>query len=129
MYPADERPAGVVVLVALFALEGVGWLVSVAFLAPLLPRSTGGAATACGLAGFLGVLDLLVAYGLWTLAHWSWTGGIALSAIGVAAYPIGLFQGLPLTLPFGLVVSLAAFVFLFRPSVMAALGEKRAGGR
>jgi len=116
MYPADERPAGLVVLVVLFALQAAVWfafsglLLVVANLvgsAPILAKVLWVA--------FLlpGLLYVRVAQGLWGRASWSWSAAIVLSVFGLASFPIGLvLPPVLLFAPLGTPTSIAALIVL-----------------
>jgi RNA polymerase subunit RPABC4/transcription elongation factor Spt4 len=58
----------------------------------------------------IGLLDLVVGWGLWTLQSWARMAAIVLAVIGLLAFPIGT------------IISIIILWYLFKPEVKAAFG-------
>lgn len=126
------RPTGITVLAILAAIGGV-----FAILGGLALIGLGGlaAASGAGLGAFggilgllflvLGALELVLAYGFWTLKPWAWTLGVGLQGASIA---LALLQFVNNTAGImGLILSLAIsgviLYYLFQPHVKAAFGR------
>ena len=76
------------------------------------------------LLGLLALLNLVFAYGAWTLKPWGWTLGVILQVISillpVLSIAIGLRGGSPLL---GIVISVLILYFLLRQDTKKAFGR------
>ena len=130
------RPIGVTVLAILAAIGGVLLILSGLTLAgisgAIADTGLGGMATVVGFVVILvGVLYLVLTYGLWTLKPWAWTLGVGLQGASILLTIIQLIGQMlapsassPIV---GAVVALAIptaiLFYLFRPHVKAAFGR------
>ncbi len=135
MYLGDERPAGIVILLVLFALEAAAWF-ALAGLTLLV------AFPECGcsivpwswrivLFGLISVALLCVgllyvdtARDLWGMERSAWRAAIALSAFAFASGPLALTLASPFRFyaPLGVPVGLICLVILFHRSVAPRFG-------
>lgn len=127
MYSDDERPAGIVVLVVVFALQAAVWF-GVSGLLLVLANPVGSAPMLVKFlwVGFLlpGLLYVRVAQGFWEHASWSWSAAIVLSVFGLASFPIGLvLPPLLLFAPLGTPTSLVALIALSLRDTRTELGH------
>ncbi len=71
------RPAGITALAILTGLQGIALIASPFFTTGVAPttsplNNSGLGLFVAGFAVFLGIVSLLLAYGLWTLKTWAW---------------------------------------------------------
>jgi hypothetical protein len=122
-----KRPIGITILAVLSFLVGAFYLLAaIGFLAsvPFGARLRTGLGTYFGwLAVLIGVVDLLAAYGLWTLRPWGWGLMVALVAVNLGA-AIGILVAgfLPAGPIFSLTVNGFILWYLLRAEVKAAFG-------
>jgi hypothetical protein len=125
-----QRPTGITILAVLAAIGGV-----FALLAGLALVGMGGLAGTAGGGGFaailgllflaLGALELVLAYGFWTLKPWAWTLGIGLQVAGVV---LNVLQFMNNTANAGstvvsVVIAAAIIWYLYQPHIKAAFGR------
>jgi len=107
-----ERPGGITVLAILYGLEGLFALGAGGLAAAgssLIPRIGGGFVAAFGIVMIIiGLIDFVIAYGLWTLQSWARTVAIIFAIIGLLGFPIGT------------IISIIILWYLFRPEVKEA---------
>jgi hypothetical protein len=145
----NNRPTGVTIIGILTIIGGVLMLVSgiaLAALASVFPlvASTGDQASMLqsqipstipveylGIASLsvgtiliiIGVVSLIVAYGLFKAKKWAWTANVALSiisiAVGIASIAAGSIGSIV-----GIVISGAILYYLYRPHVKEYFGKK-----
>ena len=102
-----ERPGGITVLAILYGLEGLFALGTGGLAAAgssLIPGIGGDFVAAFG----IGLIDFVIAYGLWTLQSWARTVAIIFAIIGLLGFPIGT------------IISIIILWYLFRPEVKEA---------
>jgi len=106
------RPSGVTILAVLYWLSAIvailGGLVYVAGMAYLLPLAflalfwiVGGALIV------IGILDIVIGWGLWSLRKWARTAAIVLAVVGLISFPIGT------------IISIIILWYLFKPEIKA----------
>ena len=132
----NERPTGVTILAILAAIGGV--LSIIAGVALLGLGALAGAAGSGGLGGLtaifgiiaivLGVAEIVLAYGLWTLKPWAWTLGIGLAIISLALIVVqAVLSGNIVNSLIGSIISIVIWAivlyYLFTPRVKAAFGR------
>jgi len=106
------RPSGVTILAVLYWLSAIiailGGLAYVAGIALLLPLGFLAILWVLGVALIvIGVLDILIGWGLWNLKRWARTVAIVLAVIGLISFPIGT------------VISIITLWYLFKPEIKA----------
>ena len=133
-----QRPTGVTILAVLAAIGGVlGILAGIALvglggLAGAAGVSVGGAALVGGLVVLvLGVAELALAYGFWTLKPWAWKWGIVLAALQVVVAVLGVVgivfsTSVPSAL-ISIVISGVIIYYLSKPDIRAAFGAPATG--
>lgn len=71
----------------------------------------------------IGIVSLIVAYGLFKAKKWAWTANVALSiisiAVGIASIAAGSIGSIV-----GIVISAAILYYLYRPHVKEYFGKK-----
>jgi hypothetical protein len=125
------RPTGVTILAV---LAGIGGVLGLLF--GLLTVLLGGALGAAGagplgaLAGafgfillILGVLYLVLAYGMWGLRPWAWTLGLGLAIVGIVFGVLWLLSGDIATALVQLVINGVIAYYLWQPSIKATFGR------
>lgn len=114
-----KRPVGVTVISVLLMIGAV-----ISILAGLAALGVFGASTAAGIAIVtlvLGVLQFVVALGLWSLQKWAWTFTIVVVLLRIASDIWGLFANVGLAAVIGsLVVNVIVFLYLWSRGVRAA---------
>ena len=124
---AKERPWGVSVIAVLQLFAGI-----YAIYDGIILLGWGQTAVAAGDAAgntvviwsvlglVLGVLSLLMFWGLWTLAAWGWWGTLAVRAADVVLAVVGIFAGTPNLL--ALLFSVAIIAYLVQRSIRQEFG-------
>lgn len=132
---ATERPFGVVILVILEVLGALGLL----GLGSMLMVGAGfiGLAALSEMPGFggliaglfvavgafmlvLGIISLVVAWGLWTGQGWAWTICLILTIISLILSIPGAFAGVGII---GIIIDIVIIYYLTRPHVKAFFGK------
>ena len=103
-----EKPTGVLICTILFAIGGIlyvlGGLVMLMMGGVMLGIEDVGSDEAAFIAGFFGVIaiivlliglvELAVAWGIWTLQNWARIGGIIMAVISLIGFPVGTIIGI-----------------------------------
>jgi uncharacterized membrane protein (DUF2068 family) len=120
----NEKPTGVEILSVLYGLKalsflgvGVMLLVDVAFIGDTVLGHSGTMLAAAG--GFMvvvGLVDIAVAWGLWTLQSWARTVAIIFAIVGLLAS----LGGTTISIIVHWAISLIVLVYLTRPGVKTA---------
>lgn len=126
-----RRPTGITIIAILLAISGVVSVVVGLSAAGVYDLGMGGAAgnEAQGWADVIvGVITLLVSYGLWTLAGWAWTISVVVVGIrvliGVWAVVVqGLDSSLGVQALVQAVVNVLILLYLFSGGVRAAFSR------
>ena len=106
------RPSGVTILAVLYWLSAIvailGGLAYVAGMAYLLPLAflalfwiVGGVLIV------IGILDIVIGWGVWSLRKWARTVAIVLAIVGLISFPIGT------------IISIITLWYLFKPEIKA----------
>ena len=127
----NTRPTGITVLAVLSAIGGVlGILAGFGALAGGAIIGASGAATGVGALGgvvamlgllllVLSVIQLILAYGFWTIKPWAWRLGVALAGINIGLAVVQFLaggQGL-LSLLFTVLISGVILYYLNQPGI------------
>jgi len=106
------RPSGVTILAVLYWLSaivailgGLAYVAGVSYFVPLAFLTLLWIVGAVLIA--IGVLDILIGWGLWSLRKWARTVAIVLAVVGLISFPIGT------------VISIITLWYLFKPEVKA----------
>ena len=127
-----QRPLGVTILAVLAAIGGVlGILAGVALMG--LSSASSGLAIS-GLSGYLGlfggivlitsVLELVLAYGFWTLKPWAWLLGIVLEIVGVGTSLLTFRSETATSTITSVVIAGIIIYYLWQPHVRRAFGQR-----
>lgn len=135
----SERPTGVTILAVLAVIGGLLALFLGGFMAFIGPamgvemtKQTGDAATAVygtlmtGLGVALlvqGLLQLVTAYGLFTLKGWAWALAVILQIFSLAVNGFQLVRGQMGGPVIGILIAAGILYYLFRPHVKRAFGR------
>ncbi len=124
------RPTGVTILAVLAALGGLfGLLGSLGLItgAGVIAQATGQDATMLMLTGLvsliLSVLELVFAFGAWTLKPWGWTLGIVAEVISVLFGLYSVVTGNAMNGIFSIIIAAIILWYLFQPNVKQAFGR------
>ena len=94
----DDKPAGIVILVILYVLSSLAALGLGALMlggGAILGGLEGAVAGGLGAFGVIvGILGLLVAWGLWNLRSWARIVAIILAVLNLLSFPIGTILGI-----------------------------------
>jgi hypothetical protein len=122
MEQVKSRPSGVVVVVVLMAWSGLLTIASI--IPPLAPA--GIPAWAMALDGVLGMVMLIVAWGLFTLRTWAYIVTLGIQAVN-GIFGVITVIAVPKAWPAWLAIALAVVVigYLTRPHVREAYGMLR----
>lgn len=106
------RPSAVTILAVLYWLSAIvailGGLACVVGIAYLLPLAFPALFWIVGAVLIvIGILDIVIGWGLWTLKKWARTFAIVLAIIGLISFPIGT------------VISIVTLRYLFKPEIKA----------
>ncbi len=129
--PRPPRPLGVTVVAILQILGGALLVLAGAALAALpqlveLPLPGFGPLLLGGLGAFLiviGILALLVGWGLWAGKGWAWWLTVILQALGIASSLASLALGDPTAIA-SLIIAAIILYYFFKPHVKAYFGVK-----
>lgn len=123
-----ERPTGVTILAVLSFIGGV--LLLLAGVGLLALGGASGSAPVGAIVGILGggsiligLLELVVGYGLWTLQGWAWWWGVVTQGLNVLLGLTHLSQGGTGNGIIGLVISAIILWYFFTPEVKRAFGR------
>lgn len=132
----NQRPTGVTILAVLSAIGGVfSILAGVALLGLGAIAGSVGAGGLGGLAAIfgiiflaLGIAEIVLAYGMWTLKPWAWTLGIGLAVVSLALVVVqAVLNGNIVQSLTGSIVSIVIWAvvlwYLWQPQVKAAFGR------
>ncbi len=124
------RPTGVTILAVLAALGGLfGLLGSLGLItgAGVIAQATGQDATMLMLTGLvsliLSVLELVFAFGAWTLKPWGWTLGIVAEVISVLFGLYSVVTGNAMNGIVSIIIAAIILWYLFQPNVKQAFGR------
>ena len=125
----QQRPTGVAVLaVAAVALgvlallaAGAWWNASEGL--ALLPRVHGGERLVALVLRAAGLLELVLAYGVWTLRPWAWTLGVVLEILVILLAVLQLGRLEPVRHIITITIGVITLWYLTRPRVRAAFGR------
>jgi hypothetical protein len=129
---ASSRPTGITILAVLAAIGGVlgilgGLTVSVlgGFVASVT-GGLGGLITIIGLVALaVGIAELAVAYGFWTIKPWAWMLGIGISVANIVIAVLYVLAGYSITNEvISVVVAGVIIYYLWQPSIKAVFGQK-----
>lgn len=115
---AGGKPIGIIILAVLQLLSalsylGIGALAMMAGLA--LPLFGIIAMFLAAIFLIVGIIGLILFYGLWTLKHWAWTWTLIINILGVI---FGIFDFMANWL--SIIISVVIIIYLFVPSTKAA---------
>jgi hypothetical protein len=133
----NSRPTGITIIAVLAAiggalsiLGGIALLGLGAWAAGLTGVAiVGGMGTFFGIALVaLGVAEVVLSYGLWTLKPWGWTLGVALAAIALALIVVqAVVSGNIVNSLVGSIISIVVWLivlyYLFTPRIKSAFGR------
>ncbi len=111
-----ERPGGITILAILYILGGLFALAGGAMMlsgGSMFGNALGGTIlTAVGaIYVIVGLIDFVVAYGLWNLQPWARTVAIVFAIIGLLSFPIGT------------IISIIILWYLFKPEIKEAFAK------
>lgn len=120
----NNKPLGVKILSALYTLKALSFLavgaiilVDVEIIGDTILGHSGTVLTAAGVFMLVvGLVDIAVAWGLWTLRSWARTVAIIFAILGL----IGAAAGSILTAVIHSIISVIILVYLTRPGVTSA---------
>ena len=119
---ARVRPTGVTVLSILFALESllfiIGGIGAMGVGALLGPIGAGLGIIVGGILVLIGLIGLLVTWGLWTGRGWARIIAIILAILGLLTTVLGAIALEPLSI-IGLLINIVILWYLFQPQVKA----------
>jgi hypothetical protein len=125
----QQRPTGVAVLAIAAAVLGVLALIAAGAWwnasegIAWLPRLHGGERLIALVLVAVGVLELALAYGAWTLRPWAWTLGVVLEIVVIVLAVIGLRQFEPARHILTIVIAAVALWYLLTPAARKAFGR------
>ena len=135
----SERPTGITILAVLAVIGGIISLFFGGFMAFLGPpmgvemtketdealgAAFGGAMMAMGIAFVVhGLLQLVTAYGLFTLKGWAWLLAVVMQVLSLVLNGIQLFRGEVGGAVIAVVIAGGILYYLFRPHVKQAFGR------
>ncbi len=122
------RPLGVTILAVLGVIGGVAFLALAAFFAALAPMFAGEMEASMPFLSLLfalgsivfvviGIVQIVISYGLWKGASWAWWIYIILLALGIVSSLLSLPQGV-----IGIVINGILIYYLTRPHVKEYFG-------
>ena len=134
-----ERPTGVTILAVLAVIGGLISLCFGGFMAFLGPAvgvgmtqqtgaavgaAYGGLMAAMGIAFVIhGLLQLVTAYGLFTLKGWAWLLAVAMQVLSLVLNGIQIFRGQVGGAVIAILIAGGILYYLFRPHVQQAFGR------
>ncbi|MCD6512605.1 MAG: hypothetical protein J7K61_03280 [Thermoplasmata archaeon] len=109
----EDKPTGIIVLTVLYVIEGLYGLAAGAAMFggnSIFNFGMGSAILSAvgAITVIIGLIDLLIAYGLWELKSWARTAAIVLAIIGLLGFPIGT------------IISIIILWYLFKPEIKEA---------
>jgi uncharacterized membrane protein len=128
----QTRPIGITILAIVAVLATVASIVVGSDLIETGTTVPGAISRLGGLAPVLGVvmilvgaLNLVLAYGFWTLKSWGWPLGVGLWAANIVLNVLQYLNDSNVLIPMGIsvIVGVAVLYYLFRPHVKAAFGR------
>lgn len=126
------RPLGITIIAVVLAVSGVFQILVGTEALGITSFGISGAAAAAGVSGWAsvisGVLTIVAAGGLFTLARWAWLLAVVVLGIRIVADLIAIFtQGAGSTIGVSaivnIVISAVILWYFFRPNVKAAFGR------
>ena len=127
-----SRPVGVTIIAIVLVISGIGQVIAGLEGMDILRLDLGGAEGSGSAAGagaiISGVLTLIVAYGMFTLAGWAWLVTIIVMILRILADAfVVIEEGLNTTVGYAavanIVVSAIILWYFYRPYVRAAFGN------
>jgi uncharacterized membrane protein (DUF2068 family) len=125
-----QRPMGVTILAVLAAIGGVLGIFAGMVLVGLSSAAADLALPLSGLVAVLGlatlvisVLDLVLAWGLWTLKPWAWMLGIVLEVVGIVLNILEYRSATASSTIIGIVIAGIIIYYLYQPHVRRAFGQ------
>lgn len=120
MVQQQQRPLGVTILAVLAFIVGIlGILGGIGLFA-----LGGGWAALGAITLIIGILQLALGYGFWTLKPWAWMLGIALEAINIVLSIIYIARGNSVASNIiGILIAAGIIYYLTRPQVRQAFGR------
>ena len=127
----STRPIGITVLAIVAVLATVMSVIAGTDLIGA-GTTTGATSRLGGLAAVVGVvmilagaLNLVLAYGFWTLQSWAWPLGVGLWAASIVLDVLQYLNdnSLLITMAISVLISVAVLYYLFRPDVKAAFAR------
>ena len=125
----QERPTGLALLAVAAAVLGAlallaagAWWNASEGLA-LLPRVHGGERLVALVLLAAGLLELVLAYGVWTLRPWAWTLGVVLEILVIVLAVLQLGRLEPVRHIITITIGVITLWYLTRPRVRAAFGR------
>jgi len=128
---ASTRPTGITILAILSAIGGVLGIfagLGATILGSVVASVTGGLGGLLAIIGLVslvvGVAELVLAYGFWTLKPWAWMLGVGLQVVSIALAVLWVIGGTSITSE---VISVAVagviLYYLWQPSIKALFGR------
>lgn len=126
------RPLGITIIAVVLAVSGVFQILVGTEALGITTFGIGGAAEVAGVSGWAsvisGVLTIVAAGGLFTLASWAWLLAVVVLGIRIVADLVAIFtQGASSTIGVSaignIVISAIVLWYFFRPNVKAAFGR------
>ena len=127
----STRPMGITILAVVAVLATVFSFIAGSDLIGT-GTTTGATSRLGGLAPILGIvmilagaLNLVLAYGFWTLKSWGWPLGVGLWAASIVFDVLQYLNdnSLLITMVISVIISVVVLYYLFRPHVKAAFGQ------
>jgi len=128
---ASTRPMGITILAILAAIGGVLGILgglAVTLLGGVVATATGGLGgliTIVGLVALvIGIAEVALAYGFWTIKPWAWMLGIGVSVASIVIALLYVVNGTSITNEIiSVAVSGVIIYYLWQPSIKALFGK------